>query len=447
MPRLDITKIELNPEFLQALAVMQDTDRHVFVTGRAGTGKSTLLQYFRANTIKNIAVLAPTGVAAVNIKGQTIHSFFGFRPDITAERAKRIRPKDKEIYKNLETVVIDEISMVRADLLDCVDIFLRRFGPKRIRPFGGVQMIFIGDMYQLAPVVTSKEKALFTDFYKSPYFFDSRVFRENFWTEQGSLISRSIEFIELQKVYRQKEEKFLSLLNAIRNNTATFEHMQKINQQLSPGFIEAPDDLYIHLTTTNVLAERINQAKLDDLKAEPYLYKGTLKGDFALKALPTLPELCLKDGSQVMLLNNDSFGRWINGSVGRILGVESVRDSPDIIRVALHNGGIVDVEPFKWEMFEFQYDSDEKKIKTKSTGSFTQYPVKLAWAVTIHKSQGMTFDRVILDIGRGTFSHGQLYVALSRCTTLKGIVLRKPVNKHNILLDKRVINFVTSFQK
>jgi ATP-dependent exoDNAse (exonuclease V) alpha subunit len=447
MPRLDLKNIELNSEFLQALAVMQETDRHVFVTGRAGTGKSTLLQYFRANTIKNIAVLAPTGVAAVNIKGQTIHSFFGFRPDITAERAKRIRPKDKEIYKNLETVVIDEISMVRADLLDCVDIFLRRFGPTRIRPFGGVQMIFIGDLYQLPPVVTSKEKALFTDFYESPYFFDSRVFKENFWTEQGSLISRSMEFIKLQKVYRQKDEDFLSLLNAIRNNTATFEHMQKINQQLSPEFIETPDDLYIHLTTTNALAEGINQAKLEDLKGEPYLYKGTVKGDFEIKALPTLPELCLKEGAQVMLLNNDSYGRWINGSVGRILGFESVPDSPDSIRIALHDGGVVDVEPFKWEMFEFKYDSDEKTIITESTGSFTQYPVKLAWAVTIHKSQGMTFERVILDIGRGTFSHGQLYVALSRCTTLKGIVLRKPVNKRNILMDKRVINFITSFEK
>jgi ATP-dependent exoDNAse (exonuclease V) alpha subunit len=447
MPRLDLKNIELNSEFLQALAVMQETDRHVFVTGRAGTGKSTLLQYFRANTIKNIAVIAPTGVAAVNIKGQTIHSFFGFRPDITAERAKRIRPKDKEIYKNLETVVIDEISMVRADLLDCVDIFLRRFGPTRIRPFGGVQMIFIGDLYQLPPVVTSKEKALFTDFYESPYFFDSRVFKENFWTEQGSLISRSMEFIKLQKVYRQKDEDFLSLLNAIRNNTATFEHMQKINQQLSPEFIETPDDLYIHLTTTNALAEGINQAKLEDLKGEPYLYKGTVKGDFEIKALPTLPELCLKEGAQVMLLNNDSYGRWINGSVGRILGFESVPDSPDSIRIALHDGGVVDVEPFKWEMFEFKYDSDEKTIITESTGSFTQYPVKLAWAVTIHKSQGMTFERVILDIGRGTFSHGQLYVALSRCTTLKGIVLRKPVNKRNILMDKRVINFITSFEK
>ncbi|MEF9438013.1 MAG: AAA family ATPase, partial [Candidatus Mariimomonas ferrooxydans] len=376
------------------------------------------------------------------------HSFiFGFRPDITAERTKRIRPRDKEIYKYLEVVVIDEISMVRADLLDCVDIFLRRFGPTRRRPFGGVQMIFIGDLYQLSPVVTSKEKGLFTDFYESPYFFDSRVFRGNFWTKQGSLISRSMEFFELQKVYRQKEEKFLSLLNAIRNNTATFEHMQKINQQLSPGFIEAPDDLYIHLTTTNALAEGINKAKLEDLKAEPYLYKGTVKGDFEIKALPTLPELCLKEYAQVMLLNNDSYGRWINGSVGRILGFESVADSPDIIRIALNNGGVVDVAPFKWEMFEFKYDSDEKTIITESTGSFTQYPVKLAWAVTIHKSQGMTFDKLILDIGRGTFSHGQLYVALSRCTTLKGIVLRKPVNKHNILMDKRVINFITSFQK
>ncbi|HDO25291.1 MAG TPA: AAA family ATPase, partial [Nitrospirae bacterium] len=261
------------------------------------------------------------------------------------------------------------------------------------------------------------------------------------------LVSRSMEFVELQKVYRHKDDEgFLSLLNVIRDNTAEFEHIKKINQQLDPGFVEAADDLYIHLTTTNALADGINQAKLEDLKGEPSLYKGTVKGDFEARALPTLPELLLKQGAQVMLLNNDSHGRWINGSVGRILGFESVADSPDVIKIALHNGGLVDVEPFKWEMFEFKYDSDEKTIITESTGSFTQYPVKLAWAVTIHKSQGMTFDRVILDIGRGTFSHGQLYVALSRCTTLKGIVLRKPISKRNILMDKRVVDFTESFR-
>ncbi|HDZ62276.1 MAG TPA: AAA family ATPase [Nitrospirae bacterium] len=446
MPEAYKKNIELNPEFLQALRIIEETDRHIFITGRAGTGKSTLLQYFRDNTCKNVAVLASTGVAAVNIQGQTIHSFFKFRPNITPDRAKRTRVGNKEVYKNLEAVVIDEISMVRADLLDCMDVFLRRFGKKNKRPFGGIQMIFIGDLYQLPPVVTSGEKELFREYYESPFFFDSKVFRDNFWPERSLIASSEMEFIELQKVYRQKDEEFLGLLNAIRNNTASEEDMEKINRRCYPDFKENPEDFYVYLTTTNKLADRINQEKLDNLKGKQYQYEGLLKGGFEIKALPTLPELCLKKGAQVMLLNNDSLGRWINGSVGKIVDFESVMDSPDIIRIELHDGGVVDVVPFKWEMFEFRYDRDDKRIISESTGSFAQYPIKLAWAVTIHKSQGMTFDDVIVDIGRGTFSHGQLYVALSRCTTLKGIVLKKPVGRHNILMDRRVVSFVTGYQ-
>ncbi len=446
MPEAYKKNIELNAEFLHALRTVEETDGHVFITGRAGTGKSTLLQYFRDNTCKNIAVLASTGVAAVNIQGQTIHSFFKFRPNITPDRAKRTRVGNKKVYKNLDAVVIDEISMVRADLLDCVDVFLRRFGKKKKRPFGGIQMIFIGDLYQLPPVVTSGEKALFSEYYQSPFFFDSKVFRDNFWPERSLIASSDMELIELQKVYRQKDEKFLGLLNVVRNNTASEEDMEKINRRCYPDFRENSEDFYVCLTTTNNLADRINLEKLDDLKGKQCQYEGLLKGGFEIRALPTLPELCLKKGAQIMLLNNDSLGRWINGSVGRIAGFESVMDSPDIIRIELRDGGEVDVVPFKWEMFKFTYDSDDKRIISESIGSFTQYPVKLAWAVTIHKSQGMTFDNVIIDIGRGTFSHGQLYVALSRCTTLNGIVLKKPVGRNNILMDKKVVNFVTHFQ-
>lgn len=440
-------RIEINEQFKEALRLMNDTDQHVFVTGRAGTGKSTLLQYFRDNTEKNIAVLAPTGVAAVNIKGQTIHSFFGFRPDITPDRAGKIKPRNKEVYKKLDAIVIDEISMVRADLLDCVDVFLRRFGKKRTKSFGGIQMIFIGDLYQLPPVVTSREKALFSEHYRSPYFFDSGVFRASLCPEDSLLdTSTLMEFIEMEKVYRQTDQRFLSLLNAIRNNTADEDVLMAINRRCIPDFQGSSDDLYICLTTTNDIARNINEQRLAALGGPVLTYEGIIKGDFDTKALPTEFNLHMKKGAQVMLLNNDSLGRWINGSIGKVMDIEPQTDDSEVIWVELSDGEVVDVRPYKWDMFEFTYDKTSRSVITDSLGSFTQYPLKLAWAVTIHKSQGMTFDRTIVDIGRGTFSHGQLYVALSRCTTLKGIVLKKPVQKKNILMDWRVVKFVTDYQ-
>ena len=437
-------KIELNDRFRHALQVMDESDNNVFITGRAGTGKSTLLEYFRDTTEKNIAVLAPTGVAAVNVKGQTIHSFFNFRPDVTPDTAGKVRPRDKDIYKKLDAIVIDEISMVRADILDSVNVFLKRYGKKKGHPFGGIQMIFIGDLYQLPPVVTSREKDLFSGHYKSPYFFSARVFDEDLF----SMISASfeMEFIELEKVYRQRDGKFLNILNSIRNNTVSEEEIKEINKRYDPDFIENTDDLYIYLTTTNAMAEKINMERLSKLRVDEYGYKGIIDGDFGKKNLPTLLNLSLKKGSQVMLLNNDSLGRWINGSIGKVSEIEENDDEPDILWVELPSGEIVDVLPHKWEMYEFSFDKESSKILSESVGSFTQYPIRLAWAVTIHKSQGMTFEKAIIDIGRGTFSHGQLYVALSRCTGIRGIVLKKPVHKRNVLLDQRVVSFVTEYQ-
>ena len=471
-PKRPSLTLEFNEGFSRAFHMMEDTDRHVFITGRAGTGKSTLLQYFRQNTKKSIAVLAPTGVAAVNVKGQTIHSFFNFKIDITPDSVRKIRPRNKAVYKKLHAIVIDEISMVRADLLDCVDVFLRLHGRGKSMPFGGIQMILIGDLYQLPPVVTSREKALFMDYYKSPYFFDAMVF--------GGNKTFNMEFIELEKVYRQKDAGFLKLLNAIRNNTATDDDMNEINKRYIPDFrdlsasaqagkgcspIKDPrlnlsphalsgepsrasfgdKDFSIYLTTTNNLADSINIKKLAEIKGKEYRYTGVLEGDFSAKDLPTGMEIVLKTGAQVMLLNNDSAGRWINGSIGRIVGVEK-EDGRDAILVELSDGETVDVTPYKWEMYKFSYDKNRNMVTSEAVGSFTQYPLKLAWAVTIHKSQGMTFDNAIIDIGRGTFCHGQLYVALSRCTTLEGIVLKIPVSKKNILMDRRVVEFVTKYQ-
>lgn len=443
----DKQHIELNNQFLHAFSTMEETDKNAFITGRAGTGKSTLLRYFRSRTKKNCVVLAPTGVAAVNVQGQTVHSFFHFRPDITPETVGRIRLKDKEIYKKLDVIIIDEISMVRADLLDCIDIFLRKHGRKKARPFGGIQMVFFGDLYQLPPVVTSKEKALFTGHYKSPYFFSARVFEEDLFSAMK--LKRSpfeMEFIELEKVYRQRDERFLDILNRIRNYTVTAKDIQEINRRYRRDFSGMPRDFYISLTTTNAVAEKINMNMLSGLKEQEHSYEGIVEGDFEARNLPTALDLMLKKGSQVMLLNNDPRGRWINGSIGRIADIDEGENGPDILWVELTDGEVVDVLPYQWEMFEFTYDQQAAKILSESIGSFTQYPVRLSWAVTIHKCQGMTFDRAIIDIGSGTFSHGQLYVALSRCTTLNGLVLKRPVQKHHVLLDRRVIDFLTRFQ-
>ena len=427
--------LDINPQFLKAIQIMEETDKNVFITGRAGTGKSTLLQYFRDNTKKEVAVLAPTGVSAVNVKGQTIHSFFGFKPDITPDMVRDVYPRERTLYKKLDAIVIDEVSMVRADLMDCIDRFLRIYGKKKTMPFGGIQMIFIGDLYQLPPVVGSQDRELFRSIYKSPYFFDSMVFGSDF----------EMEFIELQKVYRQRDDRFLKILNSIRNKTVSDEEIEIINTRCIPEFHDEKG-FYIHLTTTNDIAESINMKRLSELNEREYRYQGFISGDFNRKDLPTGVEITLKRGAQVMLLNNDSYGRWINGTIGRIKDIKRRKDEPDIVYVELQSGDVVEVMPYTWEMYEFHYDKKSKTIISDVVGTFTQYPIKLAWAITIHKGQGMTFENVIIDIGRGTFSHGQLYVALSRCTTLEGIVLKKPISKKHIFMDWRVVNFVTKYQ-
>ncbi len=430
--------LDFNEQFQKVYELLENTAQSVFITGKAGTGKSTLLRYFRDNTSKNIVVLAPTGVAAVNIQGQTIHSFFRFKPDITLDGvgAIKIRKSQREVYQQLDAIVIDEISMVRADLLDCVDAFLRLHGRSKGKPFGGVQMIMIGDLYQLPPVVaSSEEREMFKTVYASPYFFDAKVFQEF-----------RPEFIELEKIYRQKDDRFIGLLNAVRNNSVTDEHLTQLNKRLQPAFKPTTEDLYVYLTTTNDLAERVNQEELARLKTGKRVLEGEITGDFDQKNLPTQVSLELKVGAQVMLLNNDSAGRWINGSMGRIVAIGDEKKSDPVIKVELPDGRRVEVMPYTWDMFRFFYDEEKEAIDSESVGSFMQYPLKLAWAVTIHKSQGKTFSKVIIDIGRGTFSHGQVYVALSRCTSFEGVILSKPIFKKHILMDWRVVNFMTRYQ-
>ena len=430
----DTPAIDLNPQFKRALEVMEESNRHVFITGRAGTGKSTLLQYFREHTSKKVVILAPTGVAAVNVGGQTIHSFFGFKPDVTPSAIrKKIKDKKKNLYKKLSAIVIDEVSMMRADLLDCTDKFLRLNGPDEALPFGGVQMIFIGDLYQLPPVVTGQGKEIFRTLYATPYFFSAKC-----------LTGMDMEFIELEKVYRQQEGEFLRLLNAIRNRTVTDDDLVLLNGRVDPLFEAKPQDYCITLTSTNELARRLNEERLAGLRGKVWKTRGRIEGDFGEEYLPTAVELKLKKGAQIMLLNNESYGRWINGTIGRVTGFDRDEEEEDVILASLETGEDVEISPYTWNIYRFFVK--ETELVSEVIGSFTQYPVRLAFAVTIHKSQGKTFEKVVIDLGRGAFAHGQTYVALSRCTTLEGIVLRQPVRKSNILTDWQVVNFMTKFQ-
>ncbi len=420
--------VEINDKFKEAIRAV-DTGKNIFITGKAGTGKSTLLKVIKEALTQNYVVLAPTGVAAVNIGGQTIHSFFGFRPDITVEKVlKRKHPRNLDVYENLEVLIIDEISMVRADLLDCVNTFLTMHGPEKGRPFGGIQLIFIGDLYQLPPIVTYKEKDIFNELYQSPYFFDSKAFSE-------------VEFkiIELTKIYRQTEEEFVNILNSVRNKTVTDELLFGLNKRVDFTFDPDPNEGYIELVTINAKADIINDRRLKTLSGKIYSYEGIISGEFDERSYPAPHILDLKVGAQVMLTSNDSKGRWFNGTVGIIEKID------DEISVRLENGNLIEVGSNTWEMYKFSFDRLSQKIVSEVAGAFTQYPLMLSWAVTIHKSQGKTFNKVIVDMGTGAFAHGQTYVALSRCTTLSGLVLRVPIEKRHILLDNRVVNFFKNY--
>jgi ATP-dependent DNA helicase PIF1 len=427
--------IELNQQFQRALDLMEHSEQHLFITGRAGTGKSTLLTYFRGHTQKNVVVLAPTGVAALNVKGQTIHSFFGFRPDITVERVNET-PKEtvnSSVYKVVNTIVIDEISMVRADLLDCVDAFLRIHGRKKGKPFGGIQMVFIGDLYQLPPVVKGDEKDVFSSLYQTPYFFSSHA-----------LEGLELELIELEKIYRQHDQHFIDILNGIRNNTVTESELKSLNTRYLPDYEPPPEDFYVWLTTTKAMAAGINTQRLSRLPGKSHEFSGQVSGEFEGDYLPTSLNLKIKIGAQIMMLNNDSAGRWVNGTVARVSDVREVKNGPSVIVARLSNGDEVDVTPYNWQIFKFFVR--DYLLETSVVGNFTQYPIMLAWAVTIHKGQGKTFDRVIIDMGKGAFAHGQNYVALSRCTSLEGLVLKKPILKRHIWMDYRVTRFLTNYQ-
>lgn len=423
----------MNHAFSKALELMEGTRKNVFITGRAGTGKSTLLGHFKSVSKKRLAVIAPTGVAAVNVGGQTIHSFFGFKPNITVGKVKV--SKKRRIFEALDAIIIDEISMVRADILDCIDRFLRVNRGNLGEPFGGVQMILFGDLYQLPPIVSGAERAHFSTFYRSPYFFDSDAFE-----------GLGLEIIELDEVYRQKDREFVSLLDGVRHNRISDEHLKRLNARVMPSFEPKENEFYVRLCTLNSMADEINAAELEKIKAYEYRFRAASEGDFGNEYMPCEQELKLKLGAQVMFLNNDSEKRWVNGSMGKVIGFRRENENY-AIQVELPTKEKVAVNPHTWELFRPKLDPLRNALAYETIGSFTQYPLRLAWAITIHKSQGKTFEKAIIDFGHGTFAPGQAYVALSRCTTLEGMVLKRPLEKRHVMVDKKIADFMEKAKK
>ncbi len=428
----------------KAIDIILNTSQHVFVTGKAGTGKSTLLEYIRLVADRRIIILAPTGISAVNVNGETIHSFFTLKPGFEKDEAKHmpLSKKKQEKFRSVKTIAIDEISMVRADLLDAIDIVLRR-SRKSNKPFGGVQMVFFGDLYQLPPVVTPSDRDKFFSEYKSPYFFDAEVFRG-----QGNIFAKGFEIvrIELDKIYRQSDRKFINLLNAIRDNSIDNNQIQEINKYFQPDFIPPDYEKYIYLMTTNDSANKVNEKKLQELEGKEKIFTAEKTGAVAKNLYPNSESLVFRVGAQVMFVCNDSERRWVNGTIGRIIGIsESIDMGSDLVvttlKVEKNDGKVVEVKKHLWEISKYVFKGGE--FVRENLGTFRQMPIKLAWAITIHKSQGKTFDKVIIDLSTGSFAHGQTYVALSRCSSLSGLVLKRPLRKSDIIMDKRVHDFIS----
>ncbi|MBC6996143.1 PIF1 family ATP-dependent DNA helicase [Neolewinella lacunae] len=426
--------LHLSSEFNYALERME-AGANLFITGRAGTGKSTLLQIFRRSTAKNVVVLAPTGVAALNVQGQTIHSLFGFPPRLLQSKDIRPNRRYKRLFTNLETLVIDEISMVRADVMEGIDYALKLNRGNSL-PFGGVQVILFGDLFQLPPVVSSEEERQYFSYqFASPYFFSA-----------ACLDHIDLEMIELQQVYRQDSRYFLGLLEAIRNATVDYDELTALNERYEAGFQPEAGVPYLTLAARNATVTDINSNALAQLETPEMLYLAQVKGNFPESLFPVPAALKLKVGAQVMTLRNDNDKQYVNGTIGTV--VECKTES---VIIEVKESGPprqIEVGYEEWDIIRYTSEgADITKIGTETLGTYRQIPVRLAWAVTIHKSQGKTFDRIIIDLGRGAFEHGQTYVALSRCRTLEGIVLRSPLTPRDVMVDPAVVEFYETMRR
>lgn len=433
-----------NKEFQDALNLIQYTRQSVFLTGKAGTGKSTFLRYICEHTKKKHVVLAPTGIAAINAGGSTLHSFFKLpfypllpdNPDFSLQRGRiheffKYTKPHRKLLEELELIIIDEISMVRADIIDAVDRILRVYSRNLREPFGGKQILLVGDVFQLEPVVKGDEREILNRFYPTPYFFSARVFN------QIDLVS-----IELQKVYRQTDATFVGVLDHIRNNTVGATDLQLLNIRYGTQIEESEADMYITLATRRDNVDHINDKKLAELPGEPVTFSGEITGDFPESSLPTSQELVLKPGAQIIFIKNDFDRRWVNGTIGIISGFDPFEET---LYVITDDGKECDVKRESWRNIRYKYNEEKKQIEEEELGTFTQYPIRLAWAITIHKSQGLTFSRAVIDFTGGVFAGGQAYVALSRCTSLEGIQLKKPVSRADVFVRPEIIGFAERF--
>lgn len=432
--------MEMNEESILAWNIIEKTNANLFLTGKAGTGKTTFLKRLKELSPKRMIVLAPTGIAAINAGGMTIHSFFQlpFSPYVPGttfgsgeQKRYQFSKLKRNIIRSIDLLVIDEISMVRSDLLDAIDSVLRQYRKRHDLPFGGVQLLMIGDLQQLAPVVTPQEEHLLGQHYDTPFFFSSNALKQ-----VGYLT------IELKKVYRQQDEQFISLLNQIRENKASEATLQALNQRYIPNFVPPKEGNYIRLTTHNAPAQYINEQQLAALPAQSFSFTADIEGDFPETSYPADFKLTLKPGAQVMFIKNDPQHRFYNGMIGEVIGVRTDEDGSKITVRSKDSGEEFDLEKMEWTNAKYTLNEKTKEIEETVEGKFIQYPLRLAWAITIHKSQGLTFEHAIIDASH-SFTHGQTYVALSRCKTLEGMVLSEPLSRGAIISSQTVDAFTS----